>query len=48
MLGPVDLPYTGLGPGAFERYATTAYDQARIRFAVFHTAEAYYDVWSHY
>jgi hypothetical protein len=41
MLGTVDLPYPGLGPVAFERYATTAYDQARIRFTVFHTAEVY-------
>ena len=52
-LGTVDLPYTG-------QVLTTAFiadldagirQPARIRFAVFHTAKVYdnmYNVWSHY
>lgn len=47
----VEEEHGSLGPAAFERYATTAYDQARIRFAVLHTAEVYYNmynVWTYY
>lgn len=40
----VEEEHGSLGPVAFERYATTAYDQARIRFAVLHTAEVYYNM----
>ncbi len=47
----VEEEHGSLGPVAFERYAATAYDQARVRFAVFHTAEVYYNmynVWTGY
>ena len=38
----VEVEHGKLADGAVVRYATTAYTQAAVRFAVFHTAEMYY------
>ena len=44
----VEEEHGSLGPTAFTRYATTAYQQNALRFVCAHTGDLYYQQWNSY